>query len=64
MFEGILAYPNYVNVPSGACPYIYLCSNTFSNVLFEGVCPCACDVCEEGSSLQIQLKTHLELHSD
>jgi hypothetical protein len=30
-----------------------LCSKTFSDVLYEGVCPCQCDVFKEASSLQV-----------
>jgi len=65
MFEGTSAYPTYIIVPSGACPYICdLCSKMFSDVLFEGVCPCPCDVCKAASGLQCQLKRRHELHSD
>ena len=65
MFGGTSAYPTYVVVPSGACPYICdMCSKTFSDVLFESVCPCLCDMYKETFSLQGQLKRHLELHSD
>jgi len=65
MFGSTAAYPTYRIVPSGECPYVCdLCSKMFSDVLFEGVFPCSCDVSKEASSRQYQLKRHLELHSD
>jgi len=65
MFSCTSAYPIYIILPSGACPYIcYLWNKMFSDVLFEGVFPRACDVCKAASGLQWQMKRHLELHSD
>jgi len=65
MFGGTSAYPTYIVVRSGACPYMCdLCSKTFSDLLFESVCPCLCDMCKETSSLQGQLQKQLELPSD
>jgi len=43
MFGSTSVYPTYLIVPSAACPYIcVLCSKMFSDVLFEGLCPCWC----------------------
>ena len=65
MFGRTSAYPTYISVPSGACPYICdLCNKMFSDVLFEGVFPCPCDVCKAASGLQWQQRRYLELHSD
>ena len=65
MFGSTSAYPTYLIVPNEACPYISgLCCKMFSDVLFEGLCPCSCYLCNEASSLPGQLRRHLELSSD
>jgi hypothetical protein len=61
-------HPAYVIVLSSACPYICaLCSNTLTDIRYleayqtthSGECPCHCEVCNEVSSVQIQLNTSL-----
>ena len=64
------SYPTYIIVLSGGCPYICdLCSKTFTDTCYlkayqstrRGERPCLCGVCNEASSLQVQVKRELEL---